>query len=158
MNVAWIIGITIGALLISAGGYEVYSATRGLRNNNPGNIEDDGITLWEGIDTPRSEGGYLRFTNPIYGIRAIARILSNYVTVDGIPPTVSALIARWAPPETNNTQAYIDDVNTQLGLSVPDDYIDLSSQMVPLIIAIIRHENSLQPYSASTIAQAVSLA
>src|SRR5882672_7528103 len=93
----WVLALVGGLVLLGGGGIAVYTMTRGLRDNNPGNIEYDG-TAWEGLANPPSEGGYCVFTNVVYGIRAMARILSNYVALDGVASTVSDLIARWAPP------------------------------------------------------------
>lgn len=152
------LGLIIGALLlIGGGGYEVYQGTRGLRNNNPGNIEYDG-TAWEGLANPPSDGAFCVFTNATYGIRALARVLENYITEDGIPSTVTAIISRFAPPGTNDTAAYILDVDTQLGLAPGNDSIDLSVTLPALIAAIIQHENGIQPYASNTIISGISLA
>lgn len=146
-----------GLALALGGGYMVYSGTRGLRNNNPGNIKYDG-TAWQGLANPPSDGTFCIFTDPTYGIRAMAVILQNYVAVDGVPATVSDLITRWAPPAENNTAAYIADVDGQLGLTPGNDAIDLSTALPPLVAAMISHENTINPYSAATIAQGVSMA
>jgi len=147
-----------GLLLLGGGGVALYTMTRGLRNNNPLNIEDDGTTAWEGLDTPRNDGEapqpMLRFTDPVYGIRAAAHILSNYVAVDGVPPTVQSLITRWSKTDQ---AAYVANVAAALGVD-PTDTIDLSSALPVMIPAMIVQENGLNPYSASTIAQGLSLA
>lgn len=153
----WVLALVGGLVLLGGGGIAVYDMTRGLRDNNPGNIEYDGTT-WEGLANPPSEGGYCVFISVIYGIRAIARILSNYIAVDGVASTVSDIITRWAPPPTNDTAAYIADVDDRLGLTPGNDAIDLSSSLAVLIAAIIQHENGIQPYSADTINQGISLA
>lgn len=147
----------LGALAIfGGGGVAVYTMTRGLRNNNPGNIRDDG-SPWVGLANPRNDGAYLKFTDAVYGIRAMAKIISNYVLIDGLVPTVTALISRWAPPGENNTGAYIADVSAQLGVA-PNDPLDLSQDLPALIAAIIQHENGLQPYADATLLQGVNLA
>lgn len=152
-----------GLMLALGGGYMAYTGTRGLRNNNPGNIKYDG-TAWQGLASPPSDGTFCIFTDPAYGIRAMAVILQNYVAVDGVPSTVTDIISRWAPPTLpsgaieNNTVAYIADVDSQLGLTPGNDAIDLGSSLAPLVAAIISHENTIQPYSATTIAQGVSMA
>lgn len=135
----------------------VYSGTRGLRNNNPGNIKYDG-TAWQGLANPPSDGTFCVFVDPTYGIRAMATIIQNYVAVDGVPSTVSDIITRWAPPTENNTAAYIADVDGQLGLTVGADAIDLGTSLAPLVAAIISHENTIQPYSAATLAQGIAMA
>lgn len=153
----WILALIGGLVLLGGGGYAVYTMTRGLRNNNPGNIEYDG-TAWEGLANPPSDGTFAVFTNPVYGIRAMARTLENYVGVDGVASTVTDIISRWAPPSENDTVSYIAAVDEALGLAPGNDGIDLASSLPALVAAIIQHENSIQPYSASIIAQGVSLA
>lgn len=153
----WILSILFGLTLLGGGGYAVYTMTRGLRNNNPGNIRYDG-TAWEGLANPPSDGTFCVFVSPEYGIRAIARILSNYVAVDGVASTVTDIISRWAPPTENDTVSYIADVDDTLGLTPGNDAIDLGSSLPLLVAAIIQHENGLQPYAANTIASGISLA
>jgi len=148
----------LGILLIGGGGFALYTMTRGLRNNNPGNIKYDG-TQWEGLATPPSDGTFAVFTDATYGIRALARILSNYVAIDGVSPTVTAIVSRWAPPSENDTTAYIQDIKTQLGIPLDQEpTLDLSIDLPALVAAIIQHENGLQPYSAATITQGIALA
>jgi hypothetical protein len=152
-NTLWILG---AFLLLGGGGYAVYNMTRGLRNNNPGNIIYDG-TAWEGLANPPSDGTFCIFTDPTYGIRAMGQILTNYVTADGIAPTVTAIINRWAPPSANNTAAYVTAVANSLGVD-PNASLDMSSVMPALVAAIITQENGLQPYAVNTIASGLALA
>lgn len=149
--------ILVAFLLLGGGGYVLYTGTRGLRNNNPGNIRYDG-TAWEGLaNPPQDDKGFCVFVDPSYGIRAMARILSNYVNADGVASSVAGIISRWAPPSENDTAAYIRDVAGQLGVD-PNVTFDLSSALVPLVAAIVSHENAVNPYSNDLIAQGVALA
>lgn len=146
--------LILGILLLGGGGYAAYTMTRGLRNNNPGNIRYDG-TEWLGMDNPpQDDGGFIRFASPEYGVRAMARILSNYMS--GGFNTITNIISRWAPPNENNTPAYVASVSSQMGV---DPYATLDSAYIPeLIGAIIRHENGVNPYSEATIQAGVLLA
>jgi hypothetical protein len=154
-NLLLILGVL---LLVGGGGYAVYTMTRGLRNNNPFNLEDDGVTAWEGLATPRNDGPYLVFTNASYGIRAGGKNVSNYVLLDGISPTIAELITRFAPPTENDTAAYIADVASQLGVD-PNAALNIpGGDLLPLAKAIISHENGLNPYSDAMIAAALNLA
>lgn len=150
------LGVIIGLLLLGSGGYAVYNMTRGLRNNNPGNIRYDGTT-WLGLASPPSDGTFCVFTSVEYGIRAMATILENYVAIDGVPSTVTDLITRWAPPAENDTASYIAAVDRNLGLIPGNDAIDLSVSMPGLVSAMIEHENGVNPYSASTLAQGIAM-
>jgi hypothetical protein len=145
--------ILLSLLLLGGGGYAVYTMTRGLRNNNPGNIKDDG-TAWEGLDSPRNDGTFLRFISADYGIRAIGRILSNYVAVDGLAPTVDTLIRRWSATDQD---AYVQHVAADLGVDA-NATLDLTSSLPALVASITSMENGLNPYSAATITAGLNLA
>lgn len=128
---------------------------RGIRNNNPGNIEYTG-TQWQGLADPPSDGRYMRFVAPKWGIRAMARVLETYVNSYGIN-TVGGIIARWAPDHENPTNAYAEFVANALGVGVTQP-IDVLGQRPGLIAAMIEFENGQQPYSMSEIRQGVALA
>ena len=145
--------LVAAALLLGGGGYGVYTMTRGLRNNNPGNIIDDG-TDWEGLDTPRNDGQFLRFLTPEYGFRAMRIIVNNYVSKDGVPSTVAGIISRWS---ATDQAAYVANVSSELGVD-PNAPIDLTSSMLGLARGITRQENGLNPYSDQTIINGLNLA
>ena len=88
------------AALALAGGTTVavieYNATRGLRNNNPGNIRKS-ATAWQGLSPTQTDASFFQFISPEYGIRALATILGTYMKNYGLV-TVSDIISRWAPP------------------------------------------------------------
>ncbi|HHS9759002.1 TPA: structural protein [Klebsiella pneumoniae] len=131
---------------------------RGIRNNNPGNIRwgDD----WQGLvsESQRTDKSFCQFKTPEYGIRAMIIILRNYQRKYGLS-TVSGIIKRWAPPNENNTQAYINSVAKATGVS-PDQRIDTKDSrfMMKLLQAIIQHENGQQPYGFDVFGRAVELA
>ena len=126
---------------------------RGIRNNNPGNIKYDG-TQWQRLDNPPTDGTFCRFTNPIYGIRAIAVILGNYVSNDGIPSTVNSIIQRWSATDQD---AYVENVAQAIGVD-PNATINLDDYMDGIVAAIVTQENGQQPYDPSLIDQAVTSA
>lgn len=131
---------------------------RGIRNNNPGNIRwgDE----WQGlVDKPRrTDKSFCQFTSPEYGIRAMVIILRNYQRNYGLR-CIADMINRWAPPNENDTQAYINSVAQATGTGA-DQPIDLndSRKLFPLLQAIIRHENGSQPYSFDVFVRALELA
>lgn len=144
--------IGIGLLVLPQRGSDV---PRGIRNNNPGNIRKSGSD-WLGKIDNGTDAAFEQFSHPVYGIRALARTLSNYQRIHGLN-TVREIINRWAPPVENKTGAYIEHVASVLGVR-PDEHIDVTAHLVPLVTTIIRHENGVQPYSRSLIEQGVALA
>lgn len=127
---------------------DLSKAPRGIRNNNPGNIRADG-TKWKGL--VGDDGSFCKFDKPENGIRAIARILATY-KARGIK-TVRQIIARWAPPNENDTEAYIRSVAAASG--IPENGVPMQDQLPDLIAAIIKHENGEQPYTRAQIISGV---
>lgn len=128
------------------------SGARGIRNNNPGNIRHT-QDQWAGMASAQSDPEFVQFISPEFGIRAMAKILKNYMA-RGIV-NLSQVISTWAPPTENNTQAYVADVARHSGL---DPNSKLSAVDLPALIpAMIQHENGQQPYTAATIAKGISL-
>lgn len=152
----WLLWGLLGLLLLGGGtAAVVYYNSRGLRNNNPGNIRLSS-TVWEGQVSPdqQTDTEFVQFTDPIYGIRAMARIIKNYMARGVV--TLSGIIATWAPPSENDTEAYTQSVSDMTGIS-PLEILDTGS--IPGIVeGIIQHENGQQPYTAAQISQGVSLA
>jgi hypothetical protein len=130
--------------------------TRGERNNNPGNIHRIAGVIWEGEAADQSgDDAFVIFNSPIYGIRAITRIMLSYER-EGLN-TVEVIIDRWAPPNENNSVAYIDAVCTECSVQ-PDTVIDVQTTMPYLIKGIIFHENGELIYSDLQIDAAIALA
>lgn len=131
----------------------VYGTTRGLRNNNPGNIERTGTT-WKGMSPDQSgDSRFAVFESPEWGIRAMIRIIRNYMT-RGLY-TVRSIINTWAPPSENDTGAYVNAVASSIGVG-PDTPLD-DGALPALIAAIIKHENGVQPYPPELIARGIEL-
>ncbi|WPR86382.1 hypothetical protein [Klebsiella aerogenes] len=141
---------------VSGGGESSVDGPRGVRNNNPGNLEASSSNPWVG--QTGSDGRFAKFETPEHGIRALGRNLISYQR-QGID-TVSEIINRWAPPTDNNdTAAYIKSVCAQLGVKA-DQPLDASNPdtLQALCAAIIKHENGSQPYSNEQLSTGVSAA
>ncbi|MGE0717607.1 MAG: structural protein [Alphaproteobacteria bacterium] len=113
---------------------------RGIRNNNPGNIDRTG-TQWQGMAADQSgDRRFIVFETPEWGIRAIVRVLRSYRDKHGLK-TVRGIISRWAPPAENPTHLYIAFVTDRLGVD-PDDPIDIDDfeTLRTLVRAIVRKE------------------
>lgn len=150
-----LIWLAIAALLIAATGTGLYFMSRGIRNNNPGNIRH-GASNWQGMSSAQTDKDYIQFDDPVYGIRAIAKLLKNYQTRYGLN-TVAEIINRWAPPSENITGAYVKHVAEVAGVK-PDQEILIDDYMRPVILTIIQHENGRQPYTVDQIEKGISLA
>jgi hypothetical protein len=139
-----------GARSMSVRGYPVHAFTsRGVRNNNPGNlrISDE---AWEG-KVPRAQntdGAFEQFTSYAYGVRALIKLLRNYIK-KGIA-SIGRIVTTYAPPKDHNhTENYINFVLKRLtdnGVTV-----DRDSALTPnrktlrlLCQAIARMENGVE--------------
>ncbi|WP_340608072.1 structural protein [Xenorhabdus bharatensis] len=121
--------------------------TRGIRNNNPGNIDHNPANKWQGQlqHDPNLEKRFCRFESPEYGIRALMKLLCNYHK--GGHNSISKMINRWAPSNENNTTAYINGVAKALNVDQFERIEINRSTLIALAKSIIRHENGRQPYS-----------
>lgn len=130
-------------------------ATRGLRNNNPGNVMAT-ADRWEG--QTGSDGRFATFETPEAGIRALARTLLTYQEKHGLN-TVDGIVRRWAPPGENDTAAYAKAVSKVMGIE-PTAKLDLRDPgtLQRLAAAIVRHENGVQPYPDAVMREGVGAA
>ena len=136
--------------------------SRGLRNNNPGNIRHGG-SLWYGAADNQTDPAFLQFTDAKWGLRAIARTLLTYGrkrrAADGSPiDTLAEVITRWAPPSENNTASYIKAVAKRTGFK-PDQVLNMTNPeaLRALTDAIVWHENGSNPFPTDAIKDAVML-
>lgn len=129
--------------------------TRGERNNNPGNIRHG--SNWLGLSEDQPDKSFCTFDDPMYGIRALAKVLLVY-RAKGFD-TVREIIQRWAPSIENNTGAYVAAVAASMRVD-PDTHLDVIhyDQMYPLVTAIIKHENGRNIYLRPVIDAGLALA
>lgn len=125
---------------------------RGMRNNNPGNIED-GPFARSLPGYAGSDGRFAIFSDLASGEGAQARLLQSYVQRGFDTP--AEIINRWAPPSDNNpTNAYVNYVARRVGVG-PNDRI--SAEQIPLVAQAIREfENGGQSASNGRPAAATS--
>lgn len=129
---------------------------RGIRNNNPGNIKKNDIE-WEGLSAIQTDNTFFQFTNPIYGIRALTKILRTYRDKYDLK-NIWAIINRYAPPSENDTEAYKNFVTKKTGLSMLKEIDNSVEGYFPVVKAIILMENGEQPYDDEIILQGMHLA
>lgn len=128
---------------------------RGIRNNNPFNIRHVAGVTWQGQSATQTDDSFVQFDDPVYGIRAGCRILKSYER-EGIS-SIQDAIDRFAPPNENNSVAYVTAVSTVCGVN-PTAMISLTSYLPCLCRGIIRHENGINPYTDDQINQGIALA
>jgi hypothetical protein len=125
---------------------------RGIRNNNPGNIEAGKFAAtipgFQG-----SDGRFARYEMPEQGIQAADKLLLSYAN-RGLN-TVAGIVNRWAPPSENDTGAYANSVAREIGVD-PNQPLDMSNPQIrsAIIKAKIRVENGKQPYGDEVFARA----
>jgi len=118
---------------------------RGIRNNNPGNIEYSAANDWQG--QTGSDGRYAVFADPVWGIRAMGKVLDSYGR-RGVD-TVAEIVATWAPESENPTGNYIATVEELTGLTAASRIT--RADYPALVEAMIYFENGEQPYSRGLI-------
>ena len=126
-----------------------YNVPRGIRNANPGNIKHG--SDWLGLRAKQSDDTFAQFIDPVYGIRALGKLLKNYERYQGLN-TVDGIIRRYAPSSENNTQSYIQATAKRLGVTPHSTLtLQVNGDLQPLVEAIIIHENGQQPYGPLTL-------
>ena len=152
--------IMLGSMVLLGGTAVAIRLARGVRNNNPGNIEK-GIK-WKGLAAVQSDPRFATFVHPKWGFRAIARILLGDWR-EG-QNTVRSLIEEWSPPidvfggvaKPQNTEAYVQAVARHLKVGT-DQPIKVPERLPELLDAIARHENSGYRFAAADIAEGIAL-
>lgn len=128
---------------------------RGIRNNNPGNLN------FAGQAGATKEGGpngrFAVFGSMQEGVAALVRQIGLYVKRGR--NTIRKILEVYAPPGENNTNAYIAAVSKALGIG-PDDALDTENaqQVMGLVRAIANHENGRGFLSDADIAGGYQLA
>ena len=139
---------------------------RGVRNNNPGNIDFNPRNSWQGqlgVEVGVSRPRFARFDEPENGIRALGKLLLNYRGKDGMPgvggkgiDTVLETISRWAPSSENDTLAYAAAVAKRIGVRSTDPInIKDPATLRGMVVGIIVHENGGNPYTDEVIDEGV---
>jgi len=129
---------------------------RGIRNHNPGNLRHS-KDKWQGMAADQTDTDFVQFKSPEYGIRALARLLLNYARRGD--DTVGEIISKYAPSNENDTNAYVQAVCDSCGFD-SNEVLDLDQchVMLPLIKAIIKHENGSLPYKDAVILEGMRMA
>ncbi len=136
---------------------------RGIRNNNPGNLNyvgQSGATL-EDHATPR----FARFNSAFEGFAALGKQIKAYYNGTSKAAgyqklqSVEDIISRFAPASENNTQAYINKLSKMLGVGRGDSLnIQDPQVMATLMNGITQIENGKNPYAPDMVLKAAQSA
>jgi uncharacterized protein (TIGR02594 family) len=133
---------------------DINLASRGLRNNNPGNLIKSSATFQGEVSG--SDKRFRTFETPEHGIAATLSLLQKYAGKGR--DSVEKIVSAWAPPSENNTAKYIKDVSKLLGVK-PTDTLNLDDpkMIANVAYAIIKKENGRVPYKKEQFEKALAL-
>ena len=115
--------------------------SRGLRNNNPGNIRHNRDTF-QGEIKPSQDFAFKQFSTPVYGYRAMFVTLGTYLA-NG-KNTIEKIVRSWAPPNENDTKSYIAAVEKYSGIKRDKILTSQSGEdYVKIVIAMSKVENGI---------------
>jgi len=112
-------------------------ATRGMRNNNPGNLEYGDFA--KSMGASGSDGRFAIFPDYQSGVRAQEALLSGKSYLGGGLNTIDAILARYAPPGENPTAGYSSYVSRVTG--IPSNR-PLTQADIPVVAAAMRQFES----------------
>ena len=92
---------------------------RGIRNNNPLNIRRS-KDQWQGLSDVQNDPSFCQFKTLEWGWRAAFMLLTRTYYHTYRLYTIRAIVSRWAPPNENKTEAYIQAVSRLTGIN-PDE-------------------------------------
>lgn len=118
--------------------------SRGLRNNNPGNIRltydsKGNKTLWNG-EIEGKDTAFKTFKSMAYGYRGMFVTLNSYLKKGY--NTIEKIINRYAPSSENDSIAYINTVSRKSGIP-SNQVINNDDQVVRIITAMSFVENGV---------------
>lgn len=141
------LGQALAPVVAGGGVPDVQTATqdpsqpRGLRNNNPGNIENGPFAQRQpGYSGVEPKGRFATFKSPEDGTNAAGTLVNSYGN-KGIN-TVQGVIGRWAGGNDPNVPQYVAAVSKQLGVD-PNAPLNMQDPQVrqALVSAISKFEN-----------------
>lgn len=115
--------------------------SRGLRNNNPGNIRLSNTRYLGEVDS--TDSAFKQFKSMAYGYRAMFVLLHTYQRKHHLN-TIAEMISRYAPAVENHTEKYIQAVSDWSGVPATSRITATNGDiMVPIVAAMSRVENGV---------------
>ena len=118
---------------------EKMKTSRGLRNNNPGNIRLSTVK-YIGEVRPSKDKSFKTFQSMAYGYRAMFVVLRTYYNNYRLN-TIAKMINRGAPTTENDTSAYINTVSRMSGVDKSAVLKFDRATMVKIVAAMSYVEN-----------------
>lgn len=155
-----ITGLLVGLAMIAMRVRAKANLPRGIRNKNPGNIIRTN-DVWIGQKATQSDAKYVQFDAPVYGFRAMKRLLDSYQRL-GIN-SIEGIVRRWSNDiSEQDKRSYISSVVQRTKVGASEVYpFDNREKLIDLMIAIHTHENGAQYqdyYSRDLISDAIGRA
>lgn len=143
-----------GSTPVKGAGTSRPGASRAERNNNPGNLEFRGQA---GAVPEDGSGRFAKFGSASEGVSALVKQLQRYGS-RGID-SLDKIISKYAPPNENDTQAYIDVLSQKLGVA-PGEKLDLNDPgtLSGLVKGISRHESGSDFLSNQDVLSGINMA
>lgn len=122
--------------------------TRGIRNNNPGNIKWSSANNWKG-QVGKDAQGFVIFDKVENGVRALNRILNSYDSA-GVN-TIEGIVRRYTAGDNATIQDnYMRKLESAVGVK-RDFKLNKYLHRIPLIAGIINFENGKNPWTVAEL-------
>ena len=168
-------GLVLAVLLLKkkwplAAGVEEFllSWKRGIKNNNPANLEYHPETQWLGLDTPPTDGRFCRFKDMVDPTDGVSKPGAFWgLRATGISALTNAKtytnLLTWGE---NNTPASenggeVGDYGRELGKTLgvdPAADFNFEANMAPFLRALVINEETVVPYTDSLFLEAANAA
>jgi hypothetical protein len=115
---------------------------RGIRNNNPGNIEQNASNNWRGKVPPsqNTDGRFEQFERMVFGVRAMIKLLRDSYIKRSEFDTIELIVTKYAPSFENDTRAYINAVSRDTGFARNQRLGTDKATIRKLVQAMAKHE------------------
>lgn len=127
---------------------EAWRITKGLRNRNPGNLRFIAPSRAYRGQVSDDGTGFGVYESDELGVRALGQTLLAYDR-RGIN-TVRAIISTYAPASENDTASYVRAVSRAL-MVTDEERVSVLDRLPEFALAIIKHENGVQPYAVADV-------
>lgn len=117
--------------------------SRGIRNNNPGNIKISS-SAWQGKlpVSQNNDGVFEQFRYYYFGVRAMIIVLRNYMNKHNLT-TLRGIIGRYAPPNENHTSTYADTISKWTGIGLDQPLKPDQATLRTLVKTMARYETGV---------------